>query len=245
MIRFTDKTVLVTGGSSGIGLAAASAFAAEGAHVIITGRDTEALSAAQKQIGPAVRTVVSDAAKPSEIDALADGIATNEGHLDAVFVNAGSASPAPFEVIDEADLDAMVNVHLKGPYLLLRRLAPLMAPGSTVVLNGSVAATVGMPGLSAYAAGKAGLISLTKSLTAELLSKGIRVNAISAGPVATPAMTRAEIPDEARAAMLAAIPLGRPAQPEEIASIVLFLCSAESSYIIGHNLIADGGMSVA
>jgi NAD(P)-dependent dehydrogenase (short-subunit alcohol dehydrogenase family) len=162
-----------------------------------------------------------------------------------VFVNAGSASPAPFEILDEANLDAMVDVHVKGPYLLLQRLAPLMRSGSSVVLNGSVAATIGMPGLSAYAAGKAGLISLTKSLAAELLPKGIRVNAVSAGPVATPAMARAQLPDHARAAMLAAIPLVRPAQPEEIASIVLFLCSPESSYIVGHNLIADGGMSAA
>jgi NAD(P)-dependent dehydrogenase (short-subunit alcohol dehydrogenase family) len=241
MTRFNDKTVLLTGGSSGIGLAAATAFAAQGAQVIISGRDREALSTARKQIGQSVRTVISDAAKPTAIAPLA----AHETHLDAEFVNAGSASPAPFEILDEANLDAMVDVHVKGPYLLLQRLAPLMRPGSSVVRNGSVAATIGMPGLSAYAAGKAGLISLTKSLAAELLPKGIRVNAVSAGPVATPAMARAQLPDHARAAMLAAIPLVRPAQPEEIASIVRFLCSPESSYIVGHNLIADGGMSAA
>ncbi len=243
MNRFQDKNVLVTGGSSGIGLAAAVSFAAEGAHLIITGRDEVALAEARERLGNSARTISSDASRLTDIDILVADIRATEGHLDTVFVNAGSAAPAPFDGIVEASLDDMVDVHVKGPYFLLQRLAPLLAPGSTVVLNGSVAALRGMPGMSAYAVGKAGLVSLAGSLAAELLPRGIRVNAVSPGAVATPAMARTPMPEEARAAMLAQIPLGRPASPEEIASVVLFLSSSESAYVVGHNLIADGGMT--
>jgi NAD(P)-dependent dehydrogenase (short-subunit alcohol dehydrogenase family) len=243
MNRFQDKNVLVTGGSSGIGLAAAVAFAAEGAHLIVTGRDPAALADARERLGDSARTVISDASRLADIDALVADITATEGHLDSVFVNAGSAALAPFGGIAEASLDDMVDVHVKGPYFLLQQLAPLLAPGSTVVLNGSVAALRGMPGMSAYAVGKAGLVSLAGSLAAELLPRGIRVNAVSPGAVATPAMIRTPMPEEARAAMLAQIPLGRPASPEEIASVVLFLSSPESAYVVGHNLIADGGMT--
>jgi NAD(P)-dependent dehydrogenase (short-subunit alcohol dehydrogenase family) len=243
MNRFQDKNVLVTGGSSGIGLAAAVAFAAEGAHLIVTGRDPAALADARERLGDSARTVISDASRLADIDALVADITATEGHLDSVFVNAGSTALAPFGGIAEASLDDMVDVHVKGPYFLLQQLAPLLAPGSTVVLNGSVAALRGMPGMSAYAVGKAGLVSLAGSLAAELLPRGIRVNAVSPGAVATPAMIRTPMPEEARAAMLAQIPLGRPASPEEIASVVLFLSSPESAYVVGHNLIADGGMT--
>lgn len=243
MNRFQGKNVLVTGGSSGIGLVAAVAFAEEGAHLIVTGRDPVSLTEARKKLGNAARTIVSDASKLADIDALVADITASEGHLDTVFVNAGSAAPTPFGAVIEAGLDDMLDVHVKGPYFLLQQLSPLLAPGSTVVLNGSVAALRGMPGMSAYAVGKAGLISLTGSLAAELLPRGIRVNAVSPGAVATPAMARVPMPEEARAAMLAQIPLGRPASPEEIASIVLFLSSPESAYVVGHNLVADGGMT--
>lgn len=243
MNRFQDKVVLVTGGSSGIGLATATAFADEGASVVITGRDEEALALAVKRIGASARGVVSDAASLAHIGALVEDIAGSEGTVDSVFVNAGSALPAPFGSVLEGNVDAMVDVHVKGPFFLLQQLTPLMPAGSTVVINGSVSATLGMPGMSAYAVGKAGLVSLVRSLSAELLAQGIRVNAVSAGPVATPAVARADIPEAVKEAMLAQIPLGRPATPEEIASVVLFLASPESSFIVGHNLIADGGMS--
>ncbi|MDQ4055617.1 MAG: SDR family oxidoreductase [Actinomycetota bacterium] len=243
MSRFENKVVLVTGGSSGIGLATAIAFANEGANVVITGRDQEALALAEKMIGSSARAVVSDAAKLDDIAALVEDIAGHEGTVDSVFVNAGSALPAPFGSVLEDNVDAMVDVHVKGPLFLLQRLTTLMPTGSAVVINGSVSATLGMPGMSAYAVGKAGLISLVRSLSAELLPQGIRLNAVSAGPVATPAVARADIPEAVKAAMLAQIPLGRPAAPEEIASVVLFLASPESSFIVGHNLIADGGMS--
>jgi len=243
MSRFQNKVVLVTGGTSGIGLASAMAFAKEGASVVITGRDPQALALAEKTIGSSARGVVSDAAKLVDIEALVQDVGATEGVIDSVFVNAGSAVPAPFGSVLEGNLDSMLDVYVKGPFFLLQQVSPLMPPGSTVIINGSVSATLGMPGMSAYAGGKAGLLSLVRSLSAELLPQGIRVNAVSAGPVATPAVARADIPEAVKAAMIAQIPLGRPASPEEIAAVVLFLASAESSFIVGHNLVADGGMS--
>jgi NAD(P)-dependent dehydrogenase (short-subunit alcohol dehydrogenase family) len=154
--------VLVTGGSSGIGLATAAAFADEGTRVVITGRDEDALALAEKTIGSSVRGIVSDAAKLVDIGALVDDIAGTEGTVDSVFVNAGSALPAPFGSVVEGNVDAMVDVHVKGPFFLLQQLTPLMP---TVVINGSVSATLGMPGMSAYAVGKAGLVSLVRSLS--------------------------------------------------------------------------------
>jgi NAD(P)-dependent dehydrogenase (short-subunit alcohol dehydrogenase family) len=245
MNRFEDKVVVVTGGNSGIGLAAATAFAREGAQVIITGRDSATLEIAEKTIG--ATAVRSDASSVDEVKSLAREIASTVGRVDSVFVNAGFAAPASLEAVDESAFDALFDVHAKGPYFLIQQLAPLMPDGGTIVLNGSISARVGMPGMAVYGAAKAGLISLIRNLSTELLPKGIRLNAVSAGPVATPGMGRAGLPDEALAQLvsqiISQIPLGRMADPEEIAASVLFLASSDSSFVVGHDLVIDGGMS--
>jgi len=245
MNRFEDKVVVVTGGNSGIGLSAATAFAREGAQVIITGRDPATLGIAEKTIG--ATAMRSDASSVDEVRTLARDIASSVGRVDSVFVNAGFAAPAPLEAVDESAFDALFDVHAKGPYFLIQQLAPLMPNGGTIVLNGSILAHIGMPGMAVYGAAKAGLISLIRNLSAELLPKGIRLNAVSAGPVATPGMDRAGLPDEARAHLISQIisqiPLGRIADPEEIATSVLFLASSDSSFVVGHDLVVDGGMS--
>jgi NAD(P)-dependent dehydrogenase (short-subunit alcohol dehydrogenase family) len=245
MNRFEDKVVVVTGGNSGIGLSAATAFAREGAQVIITGRDQATLDIAEKTIG--ATAMRSDASSVDEVRTLARDIASSVGRVDSVFVNAGFAAPAPLEAVDESAFDALFDVHAKGPYFLIQQLAPLMPNGGTIVLNGSILAHMGMPGMAVYGAAKAGLISLIRNLSAELLPKGIRLNAVSAGPVATPGMDRAGLPDDARAHLISQIisqiPLGRIADPEEIATSVLFLASSDSSFVVGHDLVVDGGMS--
>jgi NAD(P)-dependent dehydrogenase (short-subunit alcohol dehydrogenase family) len=245
MSRFEDKVVVVTGGNSGIGLSAATAFAREGAQVIITGRDPATLEVAEKAIG--ATAMRSDASSVEEVRTFARDIASSVGRVDSVFVNAGFAAPAPLEAVDESAFDALFDVHAKGPYFLIQQLAPLMPAGGTIVLNGSISARTGMPGMAVYGAAKAGLISLIRNLSAELLPKGIRLNAVSAGPVATPGMDRAGLPDEALTQLVSQIvgqiPLGRMADPAEIAASVLFLASSDSSFIVGHDLVVDGGMS--
>jgi NAD(P)-dependent dehydrogenase (short-subunit alcohol dehydrogenase family) len=243
MNRFNDKVVVVTGGNSGIGLAAATAFAGEGARVIITGRDQATLEVAEKTIGAGATALRSDAGNLDEVRSLAREIATSTGRLDSLFINAGFAAPAPLEAVEETGFDALFDVHIKGPYFLIQQLAPLMGEGGTIVLNGSIAARTGMPGMAVYGAAKAALISLIRNLSTELLPKGIRINAVSAGPVATPGMERAGLPDEALAHIISLVPLGRVADAEEIAAGVLFLASTDSSFIVGHDLVVDGGMS--
>jgi NAD(P)-dependent dehydrogenase (short-subunit alcohol dehydrogenase family) len=245
--KFAGKVALVTGGNSGIGLATALAFAKEGARVVLTGRDQATLDKAAAQIGKNVIAMRSDAGNVADGIKLA-GLLQQEGvMLDAVFINAGVAKLAPFEAVGEEMWDATFNTNLKGPYFLIKALLPLLNPGAAIVLNGSINAHIGMPNTSVYAASKAALISLAKTLSSELLSKGIRVNVVSPGPVSTPILGRLGLPaeqlTEVAASIQAQIPLKRFGTPEEIASAVLYLASAESAYIVGTELVADGGMS--
>jgi NAD(P)-dependent dehydrogenase (short-subunit alcohol dehydrogenase family) len=245
--KFAGKVALVTGGNSGIGLATALAFAKEGARVVLTGRDQATLDKAAAQLGKNVIAMRSDAGNVADGIKLA-GLLQQEGvMLDAVFINAGVAKLAPFEAVGEEMWDATFNTNLKGPYFLIKALLPLLNPGAAIVLNGSVNAHIGMPNTSVYAASKAALISLAKTLSSELLSKGIRVNVVSPGPVSTPILGRLGLPaeqlTEVAASIQAQIPLKRFGTPEEIASAVLYLASAESAYIVGTELVADGGMS--
>jgi NAD(P)-dependent dehydrogenase (short-subunit alcohol dehydrogenase family) len=247
MNRFNGKTVLVTGGSSGIGLAAAKAFATEGARVIITGRDNGALEQAKAALGPNAVAVTSDAGSTADAQSLASILVASGLRLDAVFVNAGTAKFAAFQDVDEALWDQIFNTNIKGPYFQVQALLPLLNPGASIVINGSINARIGMPNTSVYAASKAAVISLAKTLSAELLPQGVRVNVLSPGPVSTPIYGKLGLDAatlEATAAQIRIqIPLGRFGTVEEIAATVLHLASPESAYIVGTEIIADGGMS--
>jgi NAD(P)-dependent dehydrogenase (short-subunit alcohol dehydrogenase family) len=247
MKRFADKTVLVTGGSSGIGLAAAKAYAAEGARVVITGRDTAALAQAASTIGPHTVALANDAGSLPAAKALADELAQRGVRLDAVFVNAGIAKFASLENATEALWDQIFDTNVKGPYFQLQALLPLLNQGAAIVINGSINAHIGMPDTSIYAASKAALVSMARTLSAELLPRGVRVNVVSPGPVSTPIYNKLGVDaaalDAVAAQIQAQVPLGRFGNPEEIAATVLHLTARESAFIVGTEVIADGGMS--
>ncbi|MEO8777144.1 MAG: SDR family oxidoreductase [Rhodanobacter sp.] len=247
MNRFEGKSVLVTGGNSGIGLATAKAFANEGARVVITGRDLVGLEEARLGLGPeaiALRNNVSSIAAAKE---LAIALGSQNVKLDAVFVNAGVAKFGPFPDVDEAVWDLVFDTNVKGAYFQIQALLPLLNPGASIVINGSINARIGMPNSSVYSASKAAVISLAKTLSAELLPRGVRVNVVSPGPVSTPiyrkfGMDEATL-DATAAQILTNIPLGRFGTPEEIAATVLHMSSSESAYMVGTEVIVDGGMS--
>jgi NAD(P)-dependent dehydrogenase (short-subunit alcohol dehydrogenase family) len=247
MNRFEGKTVLVTGGSSGIGLAAAQAFAGEGASVIITGRDASALDAAKASLGSKALTVKSDAGDVGAAKELARALSAQGIRLDAIFINAGVARFSGFADVDDAFWEQSFDTNVKGPYFQVQALLPLLNQGASILLNGSINAHIGMVNSSVYAASKAALISLAKTLSAELLPRGVRVNVLSPGPVATPLYGKlgfdAATLETMSASIRSQIPLGRFGTPHEVASTVLHLSAAESAFIVGTEVIVDGGMS--
>lgn len=247
MNRFKDKSVLVTGGSSGIGFATAKAFAEEGARVVITGRDAAALAEAKVALGADSVAIRNDAGSIAQAGELAAALSGLGIRLDAVFINAGTAKFAPFADVDEAQWDLSFNTNIKGAYFQLQALLPRLNAGASIVLNGSINAHIGMPNSSVYAATKASLISLAKTLSAELLPRKMRVNVVSPGPIHTPLYGKLGMDADALAATAAQIqaqvPLGRFGQPEEVAATVLHLASPESAFIVGTEIVIDGGMS--
>lgn len=247
MQRFTGKTVLVTGGSSGIGLAAAQAFAREGAKVVITARDEAALRAAREQIEGPVILLVNDASASGAGEQLAAALRAHDVTLDAVFINAGTARFAGFRDVTEKLWDEIFAVNVKGAYFQIQALVPLLNRGAAIVLNGSINAHVGMPNSSVYAASKAALISLAKTLSAELLPQGVRVNVVSPGPIGTPLYGKLGLDAESLRTVASQIeqqiPLGRFGDAAELATTVLHLAASESGFIVGTEVIVDGGMS--
>jgi len=214
---------------------------------VITGRDPSTLDQAKARLGVDSLAIRNDASRLADASVLAETLGRQGLRLDAVFINAGVVRLAALEAVDERLWDDSFNTNVKGPYFLLKALTPLLNPGAAIVLNGSINAHIGMPNSSVYAASKAALISLAKTLSAELLSRGVRVNVISPGPVETPIFRSLGVPaeqlPEIAASILAQIPLKRFGTPDEIASAVLYLSSAESAFIVGTELVIDGGMS--
>lgn len=244
--KLDGKVALVTGGSTGIGLATAARFAEEGATVFITGRRKEELDIAVKQIGPKTVAVQGDVSKLADLDRLYDVIKQKAGRLDVLFANAGGGEFAPLGQITEAHYDKWFGINVKGLLFTVQKALPLMPDGASIILNASIVSQKGMPAFSVYSATKAAVRSFARSWTTDLKDRKIRVNALSPGPIETPAMDGLAGDEEKtkqfKAQMAAQVPLGRIGQPDEIAKAAVFLASDDSSYVTGIELFVDGGM---
>ena len=247
MNRLKDKRALVTGGTSGIGFETARQFLCEGARLAITGSNPKTLEVARAKLGRDVIAIHADAGDVAAQAKVADAIRASFGGLDVLFVNAGVADFRPLDKFDEAGFDRSVAVNLKGPFFLMQALSPLLANPSSIVLNTSINARIGMPNTTVYAATKAGLLSLARTLSGELISRGVRVNAVSPGPISTPLYGKLGLSPEdlekTAAAIKGQVPAGRFGEPGEIAKAIVFLASDESRFTVGSELVIDGGMS--
>jgi NAD(P)-dependent dehydrogenase (short-subunit alcohol dehydrogenase family) len=243
MGQLEGKTAVVTGGSSGIGLAVAERLAAEGAHVFITGRRKGELDAAVEAIGSAT-AVAGDISDPADLDRLYDAVRTRGKGVDTLFANAATASFAPLEQITEEHFDRIFGVNVRGTLFTVQKALPLLNEGASVILNSSTRADDGVEAFGTYAASKAALRSYTRTWANELKGRGIRVNAISPGTIDTPAiagMVGEENAEAVKASFAARVPIGRMGTAEEVAAVVAFLASDQSSYILGANIYVDGG----
>jgi NAD(P)-dependent dehydrogenase (short-subunit alcohol dehydrogenase family) len=245
--KLQNKVALITGGTTGIGLATAKRFAEEGARVVVTGRNPETLAAARGELDGQVEVLESDAADESQIADLFKTIAARHGHLDVLFLNAGIALLAPLPAAQLADFDSMWKVNVRGPWLALRYALPLLSEGAAVIVNTSVVNRKGMPGTAAYAATKAALRAIVRVAAAELASRKVRVNAISPGPIDTPILDKSGLPAPAiadfRNGVAGRVPLARFGTADEVASAAVFLASGESSFISGSEIAVDGGFA--
>lgn len=243
--KLEGKVAVVTGGNSGIGLATAKEFVREGARVVITGRDARSLAAASREIGGEVLALRSDSSSLADIDELFAAVKERFGRVDVLFVNAGVGKFAPLEETTEELFDHIMDINFKGAYFTIKKALPLLNNGASVILNTSVVAHVGFPNASVYSASKAALLSLVRTLSADLVGRGIRVNAVSPGPIETPIFGKMGLPSEAihetKKGFSEQVPLKRMGRPEEIAKAVLFLASSDSSFLVGTEIVADGG----
>ena len=245
MGRLDGKTALITGATSGIGWATARLFMEEGARVAITGQDEGRLVEAADALGGDVLAVRTEMRSLSDIDAMIGEVEEAFGGLDVLFANAGVTWASPFAQEDEESFDGQVDINLKGPFFVVQRAEPILNEGASVVLTTSTLDEMGMPGMGVYAASKAAVRSLTRSFAAELVERGIRVNAVSPGPIDTPIYSKLGMPPEAvqqmAAGLVEQIPMRRFGRPEEVAKAVLFLASEDSSFVLGEELAVDGG----
>ena len=247
MTRLTGKRALITGGTSGIGLETAKQFIAEGARVAVTGTNPATLEEARLALGPDALVLRSNAGDVADQKALAVKLKDAFGQIDAVFINAGVAELKPLEAWEEESFDRTFDINVKGPMFLVQALLPILANPASIVLNGSINAHIGMANSSVYAASKAAFISFSRTLSGELLSRGIRVNTVSPGPIQTPlygklGFSEAQL-QEVAGSILGQIPAGRFGASSEIAKAVVFLASDESTFTVGAELVIDGGMS--
>lgn len=246
-MKLQNKVALITGGNSGIGLATAKLFHHEGAKVIITGRRKEALETAAKEVGENAVGYVSDTSSIADIIKLYKKVKEQYGRLDILYLNAGIAKFEPLEVVTEERFDELSNTNFKGLFFNVQYAAPLMESGSSIIITTSAASMIGSPNMSVYGATKAAARSLARTLSGDLLPKGIRVNGISPGPIDTPIMEKVGIPleglEEAKAGFAAQNPMKRIGTAEEIAKAALFLASDDSSFIAGVDLAVDGGLT--
>ncbi len=244
--RLEGKIALVTGGSSGLGLATAKRFASEGAKVFITGRRQNELDAAVGEIGQGAVAVQGDISKMADLDRLYEQIKNNAGRLDVLFANAGGGEFLPLGEITEAHVDKWLAINIKGTLFTVQKALPLMPAGASIILNGSMVSIKGLPAFGVYAATKAALRSFARTWAVDLRERQIRVNVVAPGTVVTPAYkNQLGLNDEQIRAMeaqaAATAPLGRAGTPDEIAKVVLFLASDDSSYVNGIELFVDGG----
>jgi NAD(P)-dependent dehydrogenase (short-subunit alcohol dehydrogenase family) len=248
MNRLEGKTVLITGGSSGIGLATARLFRDEGARVAVTGRNTESLAQAQDELGGGALVIRSDAGSVAEIESLMSQVKASFGKLDVLFINAGIAKAAPIEYVSETQFDDIMGINVKGVFFTIQKALPLFGEGASVIVTTSIANQLGSPNFSVYGASKAALRSLVRSLGLELVERGVRINAISPGPIATSIFDRFGLPGEMVQAIKGEIERKSPSKrfgvADEIAKTALFLASDDSSYLVGEEIVVDGGMSL-
>ena len=241
MGKLDGKVAVVTGGTSGIGLASARRLAAEGAHVFITGRRKPELDAAVKAIGPRATGVHGDVANLADLDRLYAVVKEQKGRVDVLFANAGGGELVPLGAITEEHFDKTFNSNVKGLLFTVQKALPLLSEGASIILNASITSSKGTPAFSVYSATKAAVRSFARSFTVDLKDRKIRVNAISPGPIDTPGLDG--LGDDLKKGLAAAVPMGRLGSPDEIAKAVVFLASDDSSYVTGIELFVDGGMA--
>lgn len=248
MSKLAGKTALITGGSSGIGLASAKLLRDEGARVAITGRDPVKLAQAQEALGGDALAIRSDAGSVAEIESLMARIGEHYGRLDILFLNAGIWKPVSIEEASEAQFDETMAINFKGAYFAIQKALPIFSDQASVIIHSSIHNRKGSPNYSIYAASKAALRSLTQSMGLALIGRGVRVNAICSGPIDTPMFYRGGIPTEVIQPRLDALaqrsPRKRFGTPDEVARLVLFLASDDSSYVVGEEIVIDGGLSL-
>ncbi len=248
MKKLEGKVALVTGGSNGIGLATAKLFAAEGAHVIVTGRDPDGLQQAREALGADALVLQSEAGDLAQVDALLAQVKERYGRLDVLFLNAGVSRPAPFELVTEEQFDQIVGLNFKASFFTIQKALPLMGNGSSVVVTTSITNHSGTPNFSVYGASKAALRSLVQSLALALIGRGIRVNAVCPGPIDTNAFQRLKLDQDKVAAIHAEIkgrsPIARFGTADEVAKVALFLASDDAAYVVGEEIVVDGGIGL-